>query len=57
MTGAGSVVFSYVNDGGFWLVKECFELSVIDTVRHRTMCGTLILLTALAIAATLSLLL
>ncbi|WP_267433137.1 hypothetical protein [Sphingomonas sp. GM_Shp_1] len=56
-TGAGSVVFSHVNDGGFWLVKEYFGLSVIDTVRSWTICETLISLTALAIAATLSLLL
>ena len=27
-TGAGSLIFSHVNDGGFWLVKEYFNMSV-----------------------------
>ena len=31
--GAGSVFFSHVNDAGFWLVKEFFGLSVVQTSR------------------------
>ena len=31
--GAGSLMFSHVNDSGFWLFKEYFNLSVKDTVR------------------------
>jgi Gnt-I system high-affinity gluconate transporter len=31
--GAGSIAFSHVNDGGFWLYKEYFNLSIKDTVR------------------------
>ena len=30
--GAGSIFFSHVNDGGFWLFKEYFNLSVKDTI-------------------------
>lgn len=30
--GAGSIFFSHVNDGGFWLFKEYFNLSVKDTL-------------------------
>jgi Gnt-I system high-affinity gluconate transporter len=31
--GAGSLMFSHVNDSGFWLFKEYFNLSVKDTLR------------------------
>jgi gluconate:H+ symporter, GntP family len=31
--GAGSLFFSYVNDSGFWLVKEYFGLSVRQTIK------------------------
>jgi Gnt-I system high-affinity gluconate transporter len=31
--GAGSLMFSHVNDGGFWLFKEYFNLSIKDTLR------------------------
>jgi len=30
-TGAGSLIFGHVNDGGFWLFKEYFNLSLKDT--------------------------
>jgi len=29
--GAGSLAFSHVNDSGFWLFKEYFNLSVKNT--------------------------
>jgi GntP family gluconate:H+ symporter len=32
-TGAGSLIFSHVNDGGFWLVKEYFNMSVAQTLK------------------------
>jgi gluconate:H+ symporter, GntP family len=54
-TGAGSVVLSHVNDGGFWLVKEYFGLSVADTIRSWTVCETLISLVALLLTFGLSL--
>ncbi|MBC7848090.1 MAG: TRAP transporter large permease subunit, partial [Chitinophagaceae bacterium] len=31
--GAGSLMFSHVNDAGFWLFKEYFNLSIRDTLR------------------------
>jgi Gnt-I system high-affinity gluconate transporter len=31
--GAGSIFFSHVNDSGFWLFKEYFNLSVKDTIK------------------------
>jgi Gnt-I system high-affinity gluconate transporter len=31
--GAGSLMFSHVNDSGFWMFKEYFNLSLKDTLR------------------------
>lgn len=51
--GAGSLAFSHVNDGGFWMFKEYFNLSIKDTIRSWSvmesivavvgLCGVLIL--------------
>ncbi|MGE3308352.1 MAG: gluconate:H+ symporter [Limisphaerales bacterium] len=38
---AGSIILSHVNDGGFWLVKEYFGLSVPETLRTWTLMVTL----------------
>ncbi|SDV46563.1 GntT/GntP/DsdX family permease [Chitinasiproducens palmae] len=46
-TGAGSVVLSHVNDGGFWLIKEYFNMSVPQTFKTWTVCETIISVTAL----------
>jgi GntP family gluconate:H+ symporter len=46
-TGAGSLVFSHVNDGGFWLVKEYFNMSVIDTMKTWSVSETIISILAL----------
>ena len=54
-TGAGSVILSHVNDGGFWLVKEYFGLSVADTIRSWTVCETLISVIGLVLTLALSL--
>ncbi|GGG90865.1 gluconate:H+ symporter [Silvibacterium dinghuense] len=54
-TGAGSVIFSHVNDGGFWLVKEYFDMSVVDTIKTWSVCETLISVTALLLAMGISL--
>jgi Gnt-I system high-affinity gluconate transporter len=35
--GAGSLMFSHVNDSGFWMFKEYFGLSVKDTLRTWTL--------------------
>ncbi|AQA09948.1 gluconate permease [Streptomyces samsunensis] len=32
----GSIAFSHVNDPGFWMFKEYFNLSVIDAIKART---------------------
>ena len=32
-TGAGSLLFSHVNDSGFWLFKEYFNLSIKETLK------------------------
>jgi Gnt-I system high-affinity gluconate transporter len=31
--GSGSLMFGHVNDGGFWLFKEYFNLSIKDTIK------------------------
>jgi GntP family gluconate:H+ symporter len=46
-TGAGSLIFSHVNDGGFWLVKEYFNMSVAQTLKTWSVCETIISVTAL----------
>jgi GntP family gluconate:H+ symporter len=46
--GAGSVIASHVNDGGFWLVKEYLNMSVPQTVATWTVLETIIAVTGLA---------
>lgn len=53
-TGAGSVVLSHVNDGGFWLVKEYFNMSVAQTFKTWTVLETLISVIALLLVMALS---
>lgn len=31
--GSGSLMFSHVNDSGFWMFKEYFNISIKDTLR------------------------
>jgi len=38
--GSGSLMLSHVNDGGFWLYKEYFNLSIKDTIRTWTVMET-----------------
>ncbi|WP_304516603.1 gluconate:H+ symporter [Cecembia rubra] len=40
--GAGSLMFSHFNDGGFWLYKEYFNLSVKDTIRSWSLMETIV---------------
>lgn len=35
-TSCGSIAFSHVNDPGFWLYKEYFNLSVVEAIKTRT---------------------
>ena len=46
--GAGSLACSHVNDSGFWLFKEYFNLSVKDTLRSWTMMETIVAFIGLA---------
>ncbi len=45
--GAGSLILSHVNDAGFWLVKEYFNMSVTQTLKTWTVMETIISLVAL----------
>jgi len=40
--GAGSLMFSHVNDSGFWLFKEYFTLSMKDTFRSWALMETIV---------------
>ncbi len=40
--GSGSLMLSHVNDGGFWLYKEYFNLSIRETLRTWTVMETLV---------------
>jgi Gnt-I system high-affinity gluconate transporter len=40
--GAGSLLFSHVNDTGFWLFKEYLNLSIKDTIRSWSLMETII---------------
>jgi GntP family gluconate:H+ symporter len=55
VTGAGSLIFSHVNDGGFWLVKEYFNMSVVETIKTWSVCETIIAVTGLLLALVVSL--
>jgi Gnt-I system high-affinity gluconate transporter len=46
--GAGSLMFSHVNDAGFWLFKEYFNLSIRDTIRSWSLMETIIAVLGLA---------
>ena len=45
--GAGSLFFSHVNDSGFWLFKEYFNLSIKDTIRTWSAMETIIAIVGL----------
>lgn len=40
--GAGSLMFSHVNDSGFWMFKEYFNLSLKDTIRSWTVMESIV---------------
>ncbi len=35
--GAGSLMFSHVNDSGFWMAKEYFNMSIKETIKSWTL--------------------
>ena len=47
--GGGSVICSHLNDGGFWFVKEYFNLTATQTLQTWTALTTLISLATLAL--------
>ena len=46
--GAGSLAFSHVNDSGFWLFKEYFNLSIKDTFKSWSVMESLVSVIGLA---------
>lgn len=48
-TGAGSLILSHVNDAGFWMVKEFFNMSVPQTLKSWTMMETILSVAGLAL--------
>jgi GntP family gluconate:H+ symporter len=55
--GAGSLILSHVNDGGFWFVKEYLNLSVPQTLRTWTVIETGIAVVALVLVLVLDMVL
>jgi len=53
--GAGSLMFSHVNDAGFWLFKEYFNLGIKDTIRSWSLMETIVAIVGLAGVMTLNL--
>jgi GntP family gluconate:H+ symporter len=56
-TGAGSLVLSHVNDAGFWLIKEFFNMTVPQTLKTWTVAETIIGVAGLGFTLLLSLVL
>lgn len=46
--GAGSLMFSHVNDSGFWMFKEYFNISIRDTFRSWSLMETIVAVAGLA---------
>jgi GntP family gluconate:H+ symporter len=55
--GAGSLIFSHVNDAGFWLVKEYFGMTVGQTLKTWSVMETIISVMGLGLTLLLSVLL
>lgn len=53
-TGSGSLIFSHVNDAGFWLVKEYFGMTVGQTFKTWSLCETIISLLGLLLTFVLA---
>ncbi|MFX1763032.1 gluconate:H+ symporter [Paraburkholderia sp. A1RI-2L] len=53
-TGSGSLIFSHVNDGGFWLIKEYFGMTVGQTFKTWSLCETIISLMGLGLTFVLA---
>jgi GntP family gluconate:H+ symporter len=53
-TGSGSLIFSHVNDGGFWLIKEYFGMTVGQTFKTWSLLETIISLMGLGLTFALA---
>jgi len=53
--GAGSLILSHVNDGGFWLVKSYLNISVGEALKTWTVLETVLSITAFAMILLLNL--
>jgi GntP family gluconate:H+ symporter len=53
--GTGSLIASHVNDGGFWLIKEYFNMSVAQTVVTWTALETIIAVAGLGVVLVVAL--
>ncbi|HVH66418.1 MAG TPA: gluconate:H+ symporter [Gemmatimonadales bacterium] len=53
-TGAGALMLSHVNDSGFWLIKEYFNMTVPQTLATWTTAETIIGVTGLLLTLALS---
>ncbi|MBT1704710.1 gluconate:H+ symporter [Chryseosolibacter indicus] len=45
--GAGSLMFSHINDAGFWLFKEYFNTSIRDTIKSWSMMESIVAVSGL----------
>ncbi|HEY8935000.1 MAG TPA: gluconate:H+ symporter [Cyclobacteriaceae bacterium] len=45
--GAGSLMFSHVNDAGFWMFKEFFNLTIKETIRSWSLMETIVAISGL----------
>lgn len=45
--GAGSLMFSHLNDSGFWMFKEYFNLSIKDTIKSWSLMETVVAIVGL----------
>ena len=54
--GAGSIIASHVNDGGFWIISRYFGIPVAEMLKTWTVLETILSLSAFAVAAGLSVL-
>ena len=53
-TGAGSLIFSHVNDAGFWLVKQYFNMTVVETFKTWTAMETIVSVVGIILIMALS---
>jgi Gnt-I system high-affinity gluconate transporter len=53
--GAGSLLFSHVNDSGFWLFKEYFNLSIKETIMSWSLMETVVSIVGLGMVLLINL--